>query len=146
MFQAISSPGLVKINDEIPALKQEVKLLKEKGINIIIAVGHSGYIRDQEIAKKIPDIDLIIGGHSNTFLYNGIEPSIETSIGDYPTVIQISGGKKVFVAQAYAYSKYLGSLDFIFDEEGNAELDGKQNPILLDAEFPRGKFYRSYQY
>ena len=44
-------------------------------MNIIIAVGHSGFEKDQEIAKNVPDVDVVVGGHSNTFLYNGQSPS-----------------------------------------------------------------------
>ena len=39
--------------DEIPALQAEVLKLKRRGINIIIALGHSGYKKDLEIAKNV---------------------------------------------------------------------------------------------
>lgn len=64
--------GKAVFEDEIVALKREVEVLKEKGVNIIIALGHSGVDRDQEIAKAIPDLDVVVGGHSHTLLYKGI--------------------------------------------------------------------------
>lgn len=45
--------------------------LKKEGIKILIAVGHAGYVKDLEIAEQVPDIDVVVGGHSNTFLWNG---------------------------------------------------------------------------
>lgn len=45
--------------------------LKERGVNIIIALGHSGFHLDKLIAEYVPDVDLVIGGHTNTFLFNG---------------------------------------------------------------------------
>ena len=75
MFQQISQPGKVKFLDEITSIDKEAKNLKAKGVNIIIAVGHSGFEKDQEIAKNVPDVDVVVGGHSNTFLYNGQSPS-----------------------------------------------------------------------
>jgi 5'-nucleotidase len=45
--------------------------LKGKGVEILIAVGHAGYLKDMEIAEKVPDIDVVVGGHTNTFLWNG---------------------------------------------------------------------------
>ena len=75
IFQQISQPGKVKFLDEITSIDKEAKNLKAKGVNIIIAVGHSGFEKDQEIAKNVPDIDVVVGGHSNTFLYNGQSPS-----------------------------------------------------------------------
>ena len=41
------------------------------GVNILIAVGHSGYESDQRIAQDCPDIDVVVGGHSHTFLFSG---------------------------------------------------------------------------
>ena len=41
------------------------------GQNIIIALGHAGFDNDIKMAKEIPDIDIIIGGHSHTLLYSG---------------------------------------------------------------------------
>lgn len=61
----------VKILPEIPSIQTEVNHLKNEGINIIIALGHSGFEVDRIIAKEVEHIDLVVGGHSNTFLYNG---------------------------------------------------------------------------
>ena len=60
--------GLV-LEDEIEALTREVGKLKAKGINIIVAIGHSGYHMDQKVATEVPDIDIIVGAHSHTFLF-----------------------------------------------------------------------------
>ena len=43
----------VKFLKEIPALQAEVDRLKGQGITILIAVGHSGYKKDLEIAAKV---------------------------------------------------------------------------------------------
>jgi len=61
----------VKILPEIPLIAAEAKRLKKDGVNIIIALGHSGVEMDTEIAREVEDIDLVIGGHLNTFLYTG---------------------------------------------------------------------------
>lgn len=42
------------------------------GVNKIIALGHSGFKVDQYIAKKVRGVDVVIGGHTNTFLYTGM--------------------------------------------------------------------------
>lgn len=89
---------------------KEAELLKDQGINIIIALGHSGYLRDQEIAAKCSEVDLVIGGHSHSFLYNGSPPDAEHIEGPYPTVVNQTSGKQVPVVQAYAFTKYLGKL------------------------------------
>ena len=52
-------------------MREQVNMLKRRGINKFIALGHSGIEVDIEIAKSVPDIDIVIGGHTNTFLYTG---------------------------------------------------------------------------
>lgn len=88
----------------------EAERLKAQGINILIAVGHSGYQMDKKIAAECPEIDVVIGGHTNTFLYNGTKPDSENIDGPYPTMVAQPSGKMVPVVQAYAYTKYLGRL------------------------------------
>lgn len=46
---------------------QEAAKLKAEGVNIIIALGHSGLDKDKQIAADCPEIDLIIGGHCKCF-------------------------------------------------------------------------------
>lgn len=70
-MQYISSAGRVNIFDEVQGVRDEAERLKKSGVNILIAVGHAGYLKDMEIAAKVPDIDVVVGGHTNTFLWNG---------------------------------------------------------------------------
>lgn len=70
-MQFTSSAGKVKILPEIPSVQTEVNRLKNKAVNIIIALGHSGFEVDRVIAKEVEHVDLVIGGHSHTFLYSG---------------------------------------------------------------------------
>ncbi|XP_026495888.2 uncharacterized protein LOC113400519 [Vanessa tameamea] len=126
----------VEYIEEIIAIREEVKKLKNEGIEILIALGHSGFLKDLEIAKKVEDIDLVIGGHTNTFLWNGTTPDSETIQGPYPTLVKQESGRIVAVVQAYAYTKYLGKLHLLFNSNGEiVKFDG--NPILLDNSVPQ---------
>ena len=49
----LSNTGNVVLKDEIPSLRRAVKHIRQKGIDIIIALGHSGYEKDLEIAKRV---------------------------------------------------------------------------------------------
>ena len=142
---SLSKPGNTTIfNDEIKSVKKEVAKLKDQGVNIIIALGHSGYQKDLEVANEVPDIDILVGGHSNTFLWPGTvhpnapPPSIEEPVNQYPTVIS-HGKRKTLVVQAYAFGKYLGVLDVTFDDDGNVK-SYRGEPILMETSFPEGKF------
>ncbi|XP_072534748.1 5'-nucleotidase [Salminus brasiliensis] len=130
---ALSLPGPhLSFEDEVTALQREVHKLTTLGVNKIIALGHSGFAVDKEIAKKVPGVDVVIGGHTNTFLYTGTPPSTEVPAGLYPFMVQSEDGRQVPVVQAYAFGKYLGYLKVTFDSAGNVK-NATGNPILLDS-------------
>lgn len=107
--------------DEVESVKQEAKRLQsEEGVSIIIATGHAGYDIDLKMAEEIEELDLVVGGHSHTFLFTGEdkpEGSIEHVSGDYPTYVEQPNGRVVPVVQVYCYSKYLGHMELNFDKE-----------------------------
>ncbi|XP_042861628.1 LOW QUALITY PROTEIN: 5'-nucleotidase-like [Penaeus japonicus] len=128
----IANPGKIRVTDEVQAVRKEAQRLKNEGVDIIIALGHAGFKKDMEIAREVEEIDVVVGGHTNTFLYTGgADPSTEPSVGEYPTVVTQASGRKVLVVQAYAFGKYLGHLEVKFD--GAGEVTGwNGNPILMD--------------
>ena len=83
------------------AVQREVDELTAKGVNKIIVLSHSGYGVDQRVAADTKGVDVIVGGHSNTFLSN-ISDRAE---GPYPTMV----GNTAIVS-AYASGKLLGEL------------------------------------
>ncbi|XP_037607303.1 5'-nucleotidase [Sebastes umbrosus] len=129
----LSKPGPhLQFEDEVTILQVQVDKLLTLGVNKIIALGHSGFTVDQEIAKKVRGVDVVIGGHSNTFLFTGPAPSSEVPAGVYPFMVKSDNGRQVPVVQAYAFGKYLGYLKVTFDDAGNV-LKSTGNPILLDS-------------
>ena len=82
MTQCDSSPPVVflgphlQFQDEVAALRVQVDHLTSMGVNKIIALGHAGFAVDKDIAKRVKGVDVVIGGHSNTFLYTGRPISI----------------------------------------------------------------------
>lgn len=134
----ISVTEKVGFKDEVECIREEAKRLKAEGVEILIALGHSGFDVDKKIAKEVEDIDLVIGGHTNTFLYNGKQPDVEVPEGLYPTEVVQDSGRKTYVVQAYAYTKYLGNLTVTFDSQGEiTKIQG--NPILVDSRIEQAK-------
>ncbi|KAH9633896.1 hypothetical protein HF086_002927 [Spodoptera exigua] len=136
--QYLAPRNNVEYEDEIPAIRREVKKLKAQNVNIFIALGHSGFLKDLDIAREVEDLDLVIGGHSNTFLWNAASTPEKPEVpeGPYPTEVQQANGRIVRVVQAYAYTKYMGKLHLVFDSAGEiVKCDGV--PILLNQEISR---------
>ncbi len=93
------------------------KLKQEEKCDLVICLSHLGYkydsdkIDDLKLASKTKDIDLIIGGHTHTFLPK-------------PTVTKNVEGNKVLVNQTGWAGINLGRIDFYLDEENNISADG----------------------
>ncbi|KAI8483281.1 5'-nucleotidase [Branchiostoma belcheri] len=135
----ISDPGdNVVFTALVESVQAEVDKLLDQGINKIIALGHAGIFVDQEVASRVRGVDIVVGGHTNTFLYTGPPPSTEEPYDVYPIAVYPNHdpSSPVLVVQAYAFGKYLGHLRVTFDDDGNVrQWDG--NPILLDDTVPK---------
>lgn len=112
-------------------VKEEAQKLHDEGVDIIIVLSHSGFGVDRKIAKDGgPYIDLIVGGHTHTFLYNGEPPSPDVPEDAYPAVEVQEDGRKIYIVQASAFSKYVGDLTVWFDAAGVIQKT-EGNPIYL---------------
>lgn len=93
------------------ALKMEVLLKKELKCDLVICLSHLGYsyentkISDTALANQTRFTDLIVGGHTHTFL-------------EKPTVLKNADGKPILVNQAGWAALALGKIEFIFDRSG----------------------------
>ncbi|QHQ34021.1 bifunctional metallophosphatase/5'-nucleotidase [Algicella marina] len=120
----LASPGKnITFSDPAAAVQAEIDAMKSEGVNKFIVLSHSGYRVDTAVAEAVPEIDVIVGGHSNTYLSN----TSDRAEGPYPTMVGNTA-----VVQAYAYGKFLGELNVTFDDEGNiTEATGE--PLVIDA-------------
>ncbi|CAH0402703.1 unnamed protein product [Chilo suppressalis] len=130
----LSSPGNVMFTDPREATRREAQALNDKGVDIIVLLSHCGLDIDKELARDYGQyIDIIVGGHSHSLLWNGPSPSNETVVGPYPVFIEPSANKKhkTLIVQASAFTKYMGNLSVYFDFRGDyVKWDG--GPIFLD--------------
>lgn len=61
------NPGLV-VDRAAPIARREVQKLRAAGCDLVVALSHLGVDDDQVLADSVAGIDLIVGGHSHTFL------------------------------------------------------------------------------
>ncbi|MCY2687739.1 bifunctional metallophosphatase/5'-nucleotidase [Salinimicrobium sp. TH3] len=107
-----------KYLDPIDITQEIVKQLKEEEkCHLVICLSHLGYeyksdkISDVRLAGATKDIDLIIGGHTHTFLPE-------------PSVVLNSIGKEVLVNQVGWAGVNLGRIDFYLDTSGKKDSRG----------------------
>ncbi|MFD0835743.1 bifunctional metallophosphatase/5'-nucleotidase [Mariniflexile aquimaris] len=109
-----------KYLDPVEMTQEMTRILKtEAHCDLIICLSHLGYnyktnsnkISDLKLASLTKDIDLIIGGHTHTFLSK-------------PTVVKNSEGKNMLINQVGCYGINLGKIDFYFDAAKNKSANG----------------------
>jgi len=114
-------------------LAEEVRQLEAMGVHCIIALTHLGLPADKELARSVDGIDVIVGGHTHSYLGPGSQE------GPYPTVVQSPSGKPVLVVTAKYAAQYLGKLEVTFDGNGvpvswKGEAQELANDIVPDRE------------
>ena len=93
--------------------------LNAQGINKIVILSHLGYDSDLKLAKSVGGIDIIVGGHSGTFMGGkefeqlGLQPEMP-----YPTEVTGPAGDKVLIVHSWEYNRLLGVIKLDFDEKG----------------------------
>jgi len=146
----------LKFEDPVETAQKYTKILREQEkVDIVIALSHSGIYpdgkggytgEDMEFAKKVPDIDIIISGHTHV-----------------PTPKYIKVGKTIIV-QTGSYLHNLGRLSIVFkdgklsvknfklipiddkikgDEKINAEVDSFENRINKELLNPLNLAYNT---
>lgn len=90
--------GIVKL-DDVETANEMAKFLKiEKKCDIVIALTHDGFQEDCELVKQISNTDLVIGGHSHTWL-DGFE------------YVKNKYGKEIPIIQDGCWGLYVGRIN-----------------------------------
>ena len=115
-----------KYNNPIEVATDITKTLKEsEKCDLIICLSHLGFdyknekdkVSDLKLAAATQDIDLIIGGHTHTFL-------------DKPVVKTNKIGKQVIINQVGAYGINLGRIDFYLSDESKY-ISKEKNIVII---------------
>jgi 5'-nucleotidase len=96
----------VRYEDPFTAARRSVSELRSRGCSMIICLSHLGYRyrrdapSDTRLAQEVDGIDLILGGHTHTFL-------------DVPDVYEKPGGRRTLVSQVGWAGMRLGRVDVL---------------------------------
>lgn len=115
--------------DPIEIAQQYADFLRnDKKCDLVICLSHIGYdykdtpdrISDKHLAAKTEGIDLILGGHTHTFL-----PEPQSFLN--------KAGKNVLVNQVGWAGLLLGKIDFYFDKNKNVKNISWNNQVIDDS-------------
>ncbi|XP_035211380.1 uncharacterized protein LOC118185606 [Stegodyphus dumicola] len=140
----------VEFLPEIPAIQEEVDRLQEEGVNKIIALGHSGYYVDLEIAAEVKGVDIVMGGNSDIMLRKPESDDVSTTVGnihgnfprihhhesDENEVGEDSIKNRTLILHIPQHGTYVGVMRMTFDNSGNI-IHESGEPILLDSSIPQ---------
>ena len=97
--------------DQIEAVKETVAQIKaNEDVDMIVCVSHSGVAEDAEksedelLAQAVPELDLIVSGHTHTKLDEAI----------------VHGN--TYIVSCAEYGKYVGDMSFVQGEDGRWDL------------------------
>ncbi len=116
--------GAAEVTDPVAAAARSVAELKGEGVDAIVAVVHFGW-RDQddhanplqELAYRVPEIDLIIGGHTHR-----LHESRQV-------------GRSIYT-QANYHGLHCGRVDLVFDLQSRRLLGCRPMLASMDAQVP----------
>lgn len=92
-----------KFVDPVEAVKDSVKALQARKVNIIIVLSHLGLPFDEELARNVSGVDLIVGGHTHDYIGPG------SPLGPYPIIEKSPSGQTGSHRDNFRRSKILGS-------------------------------------
>lgn len=111
--------------EEVDAAAEAVAALRAQGVRHIVLATHLGLQNDLALVRRLPEVDVVIGGDSHTLLASpalaevGLKPA-----GAYPQQATNADGAPVCVVQAWEYAKAVGALDVSFDAAGRVTACG----------------------
>lgn len=114
----------LRFKREVDAAKEAVAALVKEGAQVVIAMTHVGMLRpgqapfedDRVIAREVPGIDLIVGGHSHTELRS-------------PVVEERNG---TLIVQAGSYLTHVGRVRLEIDPEKGRVVSKSAELVALD--------------
>ncbi|UUM68099.1 metallophosphoesterase [Aeromonas veronii] len=143
----ISSPDRdTQFQPMIASAQRTVDTLKKKGANKIIMVTHIGLQSDQAVAKAVNGIDLIVGGHSQTFLGDmdelnaiGYTAHNQNTSDDntYAQMVTNPDGGKTCIVQAGEWAKGYGLVNVSLSKEGAITKCEGRNTLMSGDDFTK---------
>jgi hypothetical protein len=142
-----SSTGNVTFTNSSIAVIAAATRLKKRGVNIIIVLSHCGYDAEIEMAGRANGlVDVIVGGHSHSYLHNGPElPTGDPIKGPYPTVVQ-QGSHKVRGGPRFSFRTifHFRFPDSSSPDSSSPDSSSSDNPSLDNSshgQFFAGQFF-----
>jgi 2',3'-cyclic-nucleotide 2'-phosphodiesterase (5'-nucleotidase family) len=103
---------------EAPEARRLAARLRARGARVVIALTHLGLEADRQLAREVPGLDLIVGGHTHSVLPDGE---------------RVNG---VLIAQAGAQGAFLGRIELFLDHPQGRLTNARARLIAMRGDLP----------
>ncbi|MEB3223524.1 MAG: bifunctional UDP-sugar hydrolase/5'-nucleotidase [Candidatus Sericytochromatia bacterium] len=120
-FHAVAEPRRrgVQVNDPLQALRPLIQKLRPT-VDLVVLLTHIGHEAEVELAQALPEVDLIVGGHSHTKV-------------EAPVVVK-HPGRNTLVVQAFQWGQFVGRLDLQVEGRKIVSHRGQLLPVSTDIQ------------
>jgi 2',3'-cyclic-nucleotide 2'-phosphodiesterase (5'-nucleotidase family) len=122
----------IEIQDAIPTARRLVPELRKQA-DVVLLLSHLGYEVDRRLAREVPGIDIIVGGHSHTRLS---KPDFVPA-GEMNSAFQKNG---TVIVQAFQWGGELGRLQILLRRDPNTGkwtlMSYRGDLILISPDIP----------
>jgi hypothetical protein len=115
--QTSSSESSQLLQQAVQQAKTVIQRLQQQGISKVVVLSQLGFEQNQQLAKTVSGIDVIVGGQS---------PHVLKGVMDGINWLKSPDGQPVLVAQAGKQAEYLGVADLTFDDHGHLTYVGNR--------------------
>lgn len=109
------STGEIVFSPPSAAAASTLEVLRRQKPELVIALSHLGLEGDRELARSVPELDVIIGGHSHNLI----------------PVPERAGPGKTIICQAGSYGRWAGKLD-LWVERGSGKVERYEYAIFTN--------------
>jgi len=121
IYDQSNSEG-VRVLEPEDILPREISKLRTDNVDLVIVLSHMGLTEDQEMARTIPGIDLIMGGHNHVVT----RPPL--------VVVNEETGQRVPIMHSGAFAKFVGRLDLVIRDGEILSFDSQVFPVDATVE------------
>ena len=121
MAEIAPNTGKLQFLPEVATAQQLIDQLEQQGINKIILLTHLGFERDLAIARQLDGVDVVVGGHSHSYLADLAAWGKGKDERYASMVANKTRQSSACVVTAGQYTHLLGAVDISFDAQGNLQ-------------------------
>lgn len=121
MPQIAPNTGNLKFLDEINTAQTLINHLEQQGVSKIVLLTHLGFERDLAIASQLDGVDVVVGGHSHSYLADLTAWNKGADLRYATWVPNKTRASRTCVITAGQYTHLIGAVTLSFDKTGALE-------------------------